>query len=153
MNSNRLSLTFISLGYFLLCPSIAAQNAVVQQPTFGVSIDANGVLFAKELPGGIDLVRARVASSKTRLDPDITQPTKLRCTSLRLLDEAIAKRVVDGRQPTEEMMQLAGLLRIEFVFAFPDKKDIVIAGPAAGWIESSAKHTVGFLSGLPTLPL
>jgi hypothetical protein len=120
MNSNRLSLTCISIGYFLLCQSIAAQNAVVQQPTFGVSIDADGVLSAKEFPGGVDLICTRVVSPKARMDADITQPTKLRYMSLRCLDETIEKRVADGRQPTEEIMKLASLLLIEFLFAFPD---------------------------------
>ncbi len=142
MNPIRLNLTFIYLGYFLACQTCDAQNAVVQQPTFGVSIDADGVLFAKEFPGGADLIGARVAASKARLDAKIIHPTKRRYVSLRLLDDAIEKRLSDGLQPTEEMLKLAGLLRIEFVFAFPDKNDIVIAGPAEGWIESPAKHTV-----------
>ena len=51
------------------------------------------------------------------------------------------------------MMQLAGLIRVEYVFAFPDEKDIVIAGPAEGWIQSPAGHIVGIQSGLPTLHL
>lgn len=153
MNPIRLHLTFIYLGYFLACQTCDAQNAVVQQPTFGVSIDADGVLFAKEFPGGADLIRARVAASKARLDAKIIHPTKRRYVSLRLLDDAIEKRLSDGLQPTEEMLKLVGLLRIEFVFAFPDKNDIVIAGPAEGWIESPAKHTVGIQSGLPTLLL
>lgn len=153
MNSTHSSATFICLCFLVVFQPCDAQNAVVQQPTFGVSIDANGILTAKEFPGGVDLIRERVAASHARFDAGVIRPTKRRYVSLRKLDQAIEKRLAGGQQPTEEMLKLAGLLRIEFVFGFPGQNDIVIAGPAEGWIESPAGHTVGIQSGLPTLLL
>lgn len=129
------------------------QNVVVQQPTFGVSVDAQGVLTSKAFPGGRDLVVRRAAAAQANLGGELFQPSKLRYVSLRRLDEAIARQMKAGGQPTETMMRLAGLLRVTYVFALPDQKDIVIAGPAEGWMESPAGHIVGVQSGLPTLHL
>lgn len=131
----------------------SAQNVVVQQPTFGVSVDAKGVLTAKAFPGGRELILARINAAKANLNEDVVKPSKLRYVSLRRLDQAIRQRTDDGLQPTDEMFHLAGLLRVEFVFALPDQKDIVLAGPAEGWIESPAGHDVGIQSGLPVLQL
>ena len=145
----------VSFSLFLLgCFQISfGQNVVVQQPTFGVSVDAQGVLTSKAFPGGRDLILQRVAAANANLGGDLVKPSKLRYVSLKRLDAAIQARTAAGEQPTAAMMQLAGLIRVEYVFAFPDEKDIVIAGPAEGWIQSPAGHIVGIQSGLPTLHL
>ena len=57
--------------------------------------------------------------------------SKLRYISLKHLEAALRST---RASPTEEMRNLAGLLRIHYVFLYPDSKDIVIAGPAEGWV-------------------
>ena len=45
---------------------------------------------------------------------------------------------------TEDMFNLAGLQKIEYVFFYPETGDIVIAGPAEGWTLGSDGAVVGF---------
>ena len=44
---------------------------------------------------------------------------------------------------TDEMRYLAGLQRVRYVFYYPDSKDIVLAGPAEGWVPDLAGRIVG----------
>ena len=58
----------------------------------------------------------------------------MRKVSLNRLEKAI----VDHQgQITDTMRYLAGLLRVRYVFFYPDSNDIVIAGPAEGWMDDS----------------
>ncbi len=51
------------------------------------------------------------------------------------------------------MLHLAGLQRLEYVFCYPDRKDIVIAGPAEGWVADPSGRAVGITTGRPVLEL
>ncbi len=51
------------------------------------------------------------------------------------------------------MQFLAGLQRIDFVFAYPETGDLVIAGPAGGFAPDSTGRMVGIESGRPVLRL
>src|SRR5262249_11550361 len=54
---------------------------------------------------------------------------------------------------SDEMYFLAGLQRIEYVFAVPEQKDIIIAGPAESWLVNDEGNIVGSTSGRPVVPL
>jgi len=75
------------------------------------------------------LMQERIAAAKASLKPQLAKFSQLRKISLNRLEEAIS-----GRQnvPTDEMRCLAGLLRVQYVFYYPDSDDIVVAGPAEG---------------------
>ena len=47
------------------------------------------------------------------------------------------------------MRHLAGLLRVRYVFYYPESKDIVLAGPAEGWVAHVSGRVVGITSGRP----
>ena len=51
------------------------------------------------------------------------------------------------------MRNLAGLLRVRYVFYYPESKDIVLAGPAEGWVPDASGRVVGITSGRPVLQL
>ena len=51
------------------------------------------------------------------------------------------------------MRYLAGLLRVRYVFYYPDSKDIVLAGPAEGWVPDPAGRIVGITSRRPVVQL
>ncbi len=51
------------------------------------------------------------------------------------------------------MQFLAGLTRLQYVFYYPETKDIVLAGPAEGWALDVANHVCGIDSGRPVLQL
>jgi hypothetical protein len=126
----------------------------VQLPTFGVAVDADGVLSLKmfEDPGG-KLRADRLAAAKAQLPGNLLAPVKLRHVSLVALERALAKRLQAGQPPDDAMLHLAGLQRLEYVFCFPDRKDIIVAGPAEGWIADSSGRSVGASTGRPVLEL
>ncbi len=117
----------------------------------GVVVDAQGVLQKTVFsdPGG-QLLRERVAAAKASLKPELAYFSKLRKISLNRLEDAIRQRQI---VPTDEMRYLAGLLRVQYVFYYPDSKDIVIAGPAEGWVTNPAGRVVGITSGRPVIQL
>ena len=114
------------------------------EPQAGVAVDAQGVLQKRVYadPGG-QLMRQRIAAAKASENPTVTAFSKLRKLSLNRLEQAIRDK---GGVPTDEMRYLAGLLRVRYVFFYPDSKDIVLAGPAEGWVEDLAGRVVGITS-------
>jgi hypothetical protein len=134
-----------------LLPAVAT---TVQLPTFGVAIDAEGVLAVKafEAPGG-KLVAQRVAAAQKKLGGNVWKKSELRKVSLVRLEEALATRLAAGEKPDDIMRHLAGLQRLQYVFYLPDEADIVIAGPAEGWLEDPAGRAVGITSGKAVLEL
>lgn len=51
------------------------------------------------------------------------------------------------------MRYLAGLQRVRYVFFYPDSRDIVIAGPAEGWMDDISGRIVGLTTGRPVVQL
>ncbi len=136
-----------------LAPSVVwAQNNNGNNSAYaGVSIDANGVLHAKSYsdPDG-DLRRKQIEAARTTLDPKVTAFSKLRKVSLNRLEQTI----LDHQGVlTDEMRCLAGLLRVRYVFYYPDSKDIVLAGPAEGWAPDPSGRIVGINTCRPVLQL
>lgn len=135
------------------------KGTTVQLPTFGISVDADGVLEFKtwEDPTG-QLHMQRLRAAQAALAPNIMQDSPLRIISLRKLEAAIAARQAEGRGPTDEMANLAGLQRVQFAFCYPNpdnppESDIVLAGPAEGWMRNLADQPVGVNTGRPTVQL
>ena len=138
----------------VLDPNFANPATTVQLPTFGVAVDAQGVLQRKmvEDPTGT-LAKERLKAAQGKLPQDVQAKSKLRKVSLVRLEQAIKKAIDAGKQPDDAMLHLAGLQRIQFVFLFPEQKDIVIAGPAEGWLPDAVGRPVGMTSGRPVLEL
>jgi hypothetical protein len=138
------------LGLALGLPTSATAQILPNQQG-GVAVNAEGVLqlTTQSDPGG-RLMRERIDAAKATLNPDVTKPTVMRKISLNRLEEAIRAR---GGVPTDEMLNLAGLLRLRYVFLYPETKDIVIAGPAEGWVTDMTGRVVGMTSGRPIVPL
>lgn len=117
----------------------------------GVVVDAQGVLAVQTVPDpGGRLTQQRFAAALAALDPDVAAYSKLRKISLTRLERAIQER---GGAVTDEMRYLAGLLRVQYVFYYPETKDIVIAGPAEGWAVTPAGRVVGITSLRPVVQL
>src|SRR6185369_4015309 len=66
---------------------------------------------------------------------------------------AMAECLAGGKQPTDEMKALAGLTRLQYVFYYPDTKDIVIAGPAEGFFQDFSGRLIGMNSGRAVVEL
>ncbi|MCA9208752.1 MAG: DUF1598 domain-containing protein, partial [Planctomycetales bacterium] len=119
----------------------------------GVSIDAEGVVREpSEDARGLLLEHYR--KSIQNPSPDLAMPTDLRMISLKGLEAAIA----DARQNNlgqlpDEVRFLAGLQRIEYVFVYPDRNDIVLAGPGEGWKIRDDATVVGITTDRPVMLL
>lgn len=121
-----------------------------QNPFAGVMIDADGLLRRREIgDAGGDLNRRRGA----RAQAEANGSSPLRKISLTRLEAAVAQAIERGGRPTDEMNCLAGLLRVKYVFYYPETKDIVLAGPAEPWDVNPEGRPCGINSGRPVVEL
>lgn len=118
----------------------------------GIAVDAQGAIEQAEQRDGNALGAARRAALNG-LAGDLARPSKLRKISLRRLDAVLAQLASQHKPPTPELLYLAGLQRIEYVFAYPECHDVVLAGPADSWTVDDAGNVVGATSGAATLQL
>ncbi len=132
---------------------LSATSAFAQQGN-GVVVDADNVLRTRVFydPTG-QLIRQRLAAARAALAPDLARPSKLRKISLTRLEAAIAAHLATGQDITDDMRYLAGLTRISNVFFYPETGDIVIAGPAEGYMANIAGRVVGMHTGRAVLEL
>ena len=151
-------LGFLTLGLLAAGILVAAPSAIVAQTNnnntnnlAGVAVDAEGVLRLKTFNDASGQVMGeRIAAARASLDPRVASFSKLRKISLNRLEQAILDH--QGTL-TDEMRYLAGLLRVRYVFYYPESKDIVLAGPAEGWVPDMAGRIVGITSGRPAVQL
>ena len=119
----------------------------------GVVIDARGVVRVKRINSNGRLDRQRRQQAVAALDPDLARGSELRKVSLNRLEAAIADHLANGQQPTDDMRYLAGLTGIDYVFFYPETQDIVIAGPAEGYMLDADARPLGIVSGQSVLQL
>ena len=122
----------------------------------GVVIDAQGVLRTLGVrDAGLSLERRKAAVAT--LPGELQKSAKLRKVALSRLEAAVAKAAATGRGIPDELEKLAGLTRIQYVFVYPgegsERGEIVIAGPAEGWMTDATGRVVGIETGSPTLLL
>ncbi|MGB1814850.1 MAG: DUF1598 domain-containing protein [Rubripirellula sp.] len=119
----------------------------------GVYVDPAGtVLECESLPvdDGLAELKALLGDAVGKQETELAwrQPANMRCVSLRRLLDAWTAGRIQGAMPSESMMQMAGLSRIQYLFI--DEHDIVLAGPVGG-IETRRGWHVDRVSGLSTL--
>ncbi len=120
----------------------------------GVEIDADGVLsmrFFSDATG--KLSRRRAEAMRANLDADVARTSKLRKVSLTRLERLIAERLETGAGITEDMRNLVGLTRLQYLFYYPETKEVVIAGPAEAYGTNVAGRVIGLKSGQAILQL
>lgn len=140
------------LGTCVLAQPVA-QPAVVQLPTLGVSIDAEGLLAAKVFSSPVPALAQARRLAVEQLPAELKRASPQRKLSLRRLLETCAALEQQGLAISDELQYLAGLQRVEYVFAYPDRRDIVVAGPAEGWVIDASGRAVGVTNGRPILRL
>lgn len=127
---------------------------LIGDPIAGIDIDANGVLEVRQFDPRLAVQRWKAAKAAANAgDADIMQTSKLRKISLNRLEAAIAEQVASGAGPTDDMLALAGLTSVQYVFFYPESNDIVIGGPAEGYFADPTERFVGVNSGRPTMLL
>ena len=132
---------------------VGGPGAIEEFPT-GVLVDAAGVMKRIEVEptAAISLEAARREAMKIR-GRDVRRASTLRKVSLTRLERQLQMRWAAGHPPTEAMHNLAGLHRIQYIFFYPDSRDIVLVGPAGSWTPGSEGRTVSVDSGRPVLQL
>lgn len=120
----------------------------------GVRVDPAGVLYrlTKEEHSG-RLAALGVQARQADLNEDMSRQSELRMVSLTRLEAEVSQRLKAGEPVVESMKRLAGLSRIQYVFAYPESNEIVVAGPAEGWKYDANGVAVGKTSGKPALQL
>lgn len=118
----------------------------------GVLVSPEGVLRLKSFTDqGVG--QRRIAEAKVKLGADLMKPSKIRKVSLTRLEQVLGDALAKGDKVPEEMLYLAGLTRLEYVFYYPETKDIVIAGPAEGFAPDAAGRVIGLTTGRAILEL
>jgi Protein of unknown function (DUF1598) len=129
-------------------------TTTTSSPVAGVMVDPNGVLRTQLFMDQTgQLMWQRMQAAKAQLNPKIAKQSALRKISLNRLEKALGDRLGSGEKPTDDMLHLAGLTRVQYVFFYPDTKDIVIAGPAEGWAADLSGRVRGIASGRPVVEL
>ena len=158
------SRTFVSLSCFFILfggkHSAKANNqnfqpaSTVQQPTFGVSIDAKGVLRAAQFaPALAPIHHQRLLASKNSLDKEVFQFSPNRKISLRRLADAVHQETANAGKSDEITSHLAGLLQVKYVVALPEHDDVILVGPAEGWLEGESGRIVSASRRAPVILL
>jgi hypothetical protein len=121
----------------------------------GIVVDAQGVvrpLMQQDKSGRLDQKRRHELAGKS-LPGDLNEYSPLRKVSLVELEAACEIYARDKQHVSSDIQFLAGLQRIDYVFVYPEEKDIVIAGPAEGYVIDGAGRAVGNSTGRPALRL
>jgi hypothetical protein len=120
----------------------------------GVRVDVDGILANIDGRDMDVLVKAR-RDALRQAEGDLAKPSKLRKVSLRRLAEFVRdyndKRA--GAPLPDDVKYLAGIQRIQYIFVYPEHKDIVLAGPADGWKINARGDVVSATSGMPVMKL
>ena len=122
------------------------QAAAAYDPQ-GVHVDAKGVLRSRTVDPDPRL--AELWKNAKSLQKD----AKVLYVSLpRLFAEA--RRIVESGKPLPvEMATLGGMTRLQYVFVYPDSKDLVVAGPAEPVDARDRFRPLGKITGRPVLHL
>ena len=140
-----------SLG--LLESNAYAQFGFGQQRVVGgVSISPEGVLktvSAEEQQDALATMRANLIGA----EGDLKQPAQRRLISLTNLQKLGLASIENNEKLPEEVLFLGGLTRIENVFVYPERNDIVLAGPSEPWTTGLNGSVVGVNSGRPVVYL
>jgi hypothetical protein len=120
-------------------------------PMAGVEIDAEGVLRVRSVDPRIAF-QLRMATLQST-DPKTQVASSMRKVSLNRLERVVSDALARNERLDEEMLGLAGLTRIEYVFLLPDSNDIVVAGPAEKILVTPDQRWVGLKSGKSVLQL
>jgi len=103
----------------------------------GVLVDAGGLLRQKtraDLTATLAAKRgAAPAVAPLAQIQQAAAASAMRYISLPRLEREIMRRQAAHQPLDSSMLTLAGLQRVEYVFAYPETGDVVLAGPAGDW--------------------
>lgn len=120
----------------------------------GISIDAQGVVSTFSRRESSQLTRRRIREFlKENFEEELAAPTAMRKVSLREIERLALQAHQKGEPVPLEIQYLYGLLRIDFIIIDPDRADVILAGPAEGFVTDAAGRIRGATSGRPPVNL
>ena len=131
---------------------VAAQVFGFNRAVGGISINSDG-LITNATTDTLGKLRAERDRLLQKVPADLHGAAALRKVSLRGLEEAIEDSIRAGKQLPDEVVLLAGLQDIRYVFVYPEQKDIVLVGYGEGWQLDRNGNFVGVTTGKPVLLL
>ncbi len=120
-------------------------------PIAGVDVDAQGVLRVRQFDPRV--AQQRLMAARAQAGDDVMQSSELRKVSLNRLEAAVAEKLELGQRLPDDVLGLAGLTSVQYVFYYPETRDIVIAGPAEGFVADPTDRLIGIQSGQPIVLL
>jgi hypothetical protein len=134
------------------CSPAEAQFGFRQPSVGGVKIDTDGVVSNPQV-GELKQLQAAWQKGLEKVPADLEKWTDQRFVSLKQLESEVAAARSAGKPLPDVVRYMAGLQRVRYVLVYPDKQDIVLAGPAEGWKVDSLGSVVGATSNRPVLTL
>ena len=120
----------------------------------GVLIAAPAVLKAlAEIKDDSHLLKAVEFAKRANHNRDARTKSNLRMVSLPRLEAHVAATLDRGDPLSDDVLNLAGLSTIDFLFVFPETGDIVLAGQASDWQRAGDGRSVSIETGRPVLQL
>jgi hypothetical protein len=145
-------LGFVAVGALSAPRAEAGGGLFNQRSVGGVAVNAEGVLEAPTVQDQQELAQLR-EQTPLKAPAALDEFTELRAVSLKQLEATLQECAKSGQPIPEEVKYLAGLQRVRYVFIYPEKNDIVIAGPAEGWKLDELGNVVGATTNYPVLLL
>lgn len=118
----------------------------------GVYINPDGALASTTVEYERD-AREVMLEILDKAPADLAEKVEMRMVSLRGLEAALRHAAESGEELPEEVLFMAGIQRIQHVFLYPEKNDIVLAGPGEGWVLGPDGSVVGETTGMPVVRL
>jgi hypothetical protein len=120
----------------------------------GVYVDGEGVLRQAMIEAGDSrLSSLRKSAAAASGNADIRRASAMRKVSLPRLEKHAHMQAALGLPPDEAMLTLAGLQKIQYIFVYPETRDIVIAGPAGDWTTDREGRALSVDTGRPLMHL
>jgi hypothetical protein len=148
-NRRWLALLATVFVFHIATPRVEAQFAIG-----GVYIDAEGVLrqaSTLEADSRLELLRAEAVGQAS--SGEMAQQSSLRRVSLARLQAVVRDLQQQGKPLPPEIRYVGGINQITHIFFYPDRSDVVIAGPAEGWKQLPTGEVVGIKSNRPVIHL
>lgn len=155
MTRSTLGSFFVAFGITFGLGGVAMLHAggfFNQRAVGGVAITPEGVLEAPTTQDTVELEQLRKQTPITA-PAAMEEFTELRAISLKQIEATLQRCAKEGKPVPEEVQYLAGLQRAQYVFVYPERNDIVIAGPAEGWEMDRWGNIVGVTTKRPVLLL
>ena len=119
----------------------------------GVYVDAEGVLHTVVAGDERRLRELRRRAAMATPSSAVAAKSQLRKVSLTRLARSARERIGAGQPVGDDMRYLAGMQQIQYLFVYPEAGDLVIAGPAEGWVVNRAGRVLGKTTRRPVLQL